>query len=241
MLFSPINLRKELIRERSRQQRLMNDVHDLLLAEADKERDIVQRLKNGRSLGTTSEMMFAGTEDEHIFHIKQIRNTCIRYRLRFLDSGHFKAEYPYDAIINIKALETKLGKPIESFHLIAPENAFELENINKDPLLFASLGNDRYYLLHQWGNDLAWYKRILSWPLQNFKTFFTSLWILSAIIAFLIPSSIMHVFSFSSEIYLRLWLTTHTFIILFGLSFWAGLTFEKTFSSLNWNSKYYNY
>lgn len=241
MIFSPINLRKELIRERSRQQRLMNDVHDLLLNEANKERDILYRLQSGKSSSNSFVSELKGANDDQIFHIDQIKTICIRYRLRFLASGYFKSEYPFEAIVNIKSLESKLGKPIDSFHLIAPENAFDLENINKDPLLFASLGNDRYYLLHQWGKDLAWHKRLLSWPLQSFKTLFISLWILSAAFAFLIPSSFMSVFSFSNEIYLRLWLTTHTFIGLLGISFWAGLTFDKTFSSLNWNSKYYNY
>lgn len=41
MLFSKINLRKELARERSRQQRLLNDVHLLLNEEAEKDRKVL--------------------------------------------------------------------------------------------------------------------------------------------------------------------------------------------------------
>jgi hypothetical protein len=40
--------------------------------------------------------------------------------------------------------------------------------------------------------------------------------------------------------FLRLWLTIHTFIGLFGVTLWLGISYEKTFSSLNWDSKFYN-
>lgn len=237
MLFSDINIKNELIRERSKQQRLMNHVHDLLETEAEKERKILQRLRSGGEGTYNIELMESG----EIFSIEEIKAICIRFRLRFLESNFFKSQYPYEAIQKIKSLEAKLGEEIKSFHIIAPEKAFELENINKDPLLFAAAGNGKYYLIHQWGTDLAWYKRFLSWPLQNFKTFFIFLWLACAAFAFLLPTSILQVFSFSSEMYLRIWLTIHTFIGMLGLSLWAGLSYDKTFSSMNWNSKYYNY
>lgn len=241
MIFSNINIKSELIREKSRQQRIMNEVYDLLNDEIEKDAAILARLKSGRDRSTNSENVHADLAAENIFRLEEIKKICIRFRLRFLESTYFKAEYPYEAISNIKSLERTLGKEIVSFHIIAPEKAFELENINKDPLLFANLGNGQYYLLHQWGTDLAWYKRILCWPLQNFKTFLITLFLVCAAFSFSIPTSFMQVFSFSNEMYLRIWLSIHTFIAMFGISLWAGLSFDKTFSSLNWNSKYYNY
>ncbi|MBK6838196.1 MAG: hypothetical protein IPG90_07875 [Bacteroidetes bacterium] len=65
--------------------------------------------------------------------------------------------------------------------------------------------------------------------------------IISAAFAFLLPASIMNIWNIESEFYLRVWLTMHTFIGIFGLTLFAGLSFDKTFSSMNWNSKYFNY
>jgi hypothetical protein len=238
MLFSGINLRNALVRERSRERQLLNEVHELLNREAEKDQSVLAALKS-----TPPESNIVTLEQwnpDQIFSIEQIRKICIRYRLRFLDTSFFKSEFPYEAIIKIKQLENISGNRITSFYIIAPEKAFELENINKDPLLFAPIGNDRFYLIHQWGTDIAWYKRILCWPLQTFKSFLITLWIACMLFAFLLPSSVLHTFSFSSEIYLRIWLMTHTFIGMLGLCLWAGLAFDKTFSSMNWNSKYYN-
>ena len=101
---------------------------------------------------------------------------------------------------------------------MAPSKAFDLENINKDPLLFAQLNDNTFYLIHQWGHDLAWYRRLLTWPLQNFKTLMIFLMTVCFLFAFSLPSSIMHIFTLQSEIYLRLWLTIHTFIGLLGFA-----------------------
>lgn len=176
-----------------------------------------------------------------VFTLNEIRKVCIRYRLRFLESKYFKAEFPYEAIRRVNDFERRYNVTIEQFRIIAPDHAFNLENINKDPLLFAELSDGRYYLVHKWGRDLEWYKKLVSWPLQSFKTYIITLGLISLLFTFLLPSSIMHVFSFESEMYLRMWLAVHTFIGLMGMTIWYGLTFDKTFSNLNWQSKYYNY
>ena len=41
---------------------------------------------------------------------------------------------------------------------MAPSKLFELENYD-DPLLFASLGDGYYYLIHKWGNDLSFLEK----------------------------------------------------------------------------------
>ena len=241
MLFSNINLRKELIRERSQSQRLMNTVHELLENETERDRSILQRFRKSSGNDNYKVQVPFDSADQNVFTLTEIRAICIRYRLRFLESVFFRSDFPYEAVSEIKSFENKFHTKAESFFLMAPSKAFELENINKDPLLFTRLADGRYYLIHQWGNDLAWHKRILSWPMQNFKSFFVTLWIVCILIVMLIPASAMNVINFTSEVYLRIWLTIHTFIGLMGLSLWAGLAFDKSFSSMNWNSKYYNY
>ncbi|TAH44240.1 MAG: hypothetical protein EYC69_00105 [Bacteroidetes bacterium] len=239
MLFSKINLQTELIRERKAQQELLGEVHQILHDSRLRDEEILRRLK-----GASGEENFndgLSEEDKaRVFKLTEIKNLCIRYRLRFLDTVHFKSDYPYAAIAEINAFEKKYATKIERFYIAAPDHTFNLENVNKDPLLFAALGKGDYYLIHQWGKDLAWHKKITLWPLQSFKNCFIALWILSAAFSFLIPSSIMQINNVEAEIYLRLWLTVHVFIALMGFTVWTGFTFNKTVSNKNWNSKYYN-
>ena len=164
MIFSPVNLQDELIRERMRQQRIMNEVHDLFDAGTRRDQDVLDRLAGQGRQADTPLALFA-EDREHVFTLDQIRQTCIRYRLRFLDTSFFRSEFPYEAILKIRAFEERYKIRIERFRIAAPDHAFKLENINKDPLLFAELADGRYYLVHQWGEDLAWYKRFLLWPL----------------------------------------------------------------------------
>jgi len=239
MIFSALNIRKELIKERNHQQELLQAANRLLENAAASESEILSRLKN--KTGENSNLPIENLDEENIFSIYEIRQICIRYRLRFLESTFFKSEFPYAAIAEINSFEKKHDVKIQSFRIIAPSKEFELENINKDPLLFAQLSDRSFYLIHQWGHDLAWYRKILSWPLQNFKTLMITLAALCVIFSFSLPSSIMNILNFQSEIYLRLWLTVHTFIGLLGLTLWIGLSYDKNFSSNNWDSKYFNY
>ena len=240
MIFSPVNLQDELIRERMRQQRIMNDVHDLFDAGTRRDQEVLDRLA-GRGRPTEPQLALDAADLAHVFTLDQIRQTCIRFRLRFLDTRFFRSEFPYDAVLKIRAFEERYNIRIERFRIAAPDHAFKLENINKDPLLFAELADGRYYLLHQWGEDLAWYKRFLLWPLQNLKTFLLTILSISFLISFLIPSAVMHVFTLQSEIYLRIWFGLHLFIGFTGIGLWAGISFDTSFSSMSWNSQYRNY
>lgn len=238
MLFSSINIKKELIKHRSNQPELLKEAQEILSEEAERDKEIVSRLKrNNHHDG----LQISVDDIGNIFSIEDIRHICIRYRLRFLESGHFKSEYPYDALSEIKAFEKKYNTKIESFHIIAPSEAFALENINKDPLLFAQLSDRSYYLLHQWGTDMKWYRKILAWPVQNLKTLLLSLFAICFMLSFALPDSLMHVFTYQSSMYLRIWLSIHMFIGLTGFVLWAGVSYDKTVSEMNWNSKYYNY
>lgn len=240
MIFSPLNVEQELIHERMKQQQLMNEVHDLLEQVRNRDAEILQRLKQDHP---EKEMLFRIEESDRsrIFSLTEIKNTCIRFRLRFLKSKYFKADFPYEALMEIKNFEKKYGIEIQNFRIIAPDHAFELENINKDPLLFAQLTDDSYFLLHKWGKDLAWYKKYLFLPLQNPIIFFLSLLACCTLGSWLVPVQWMNVMNFESEVFLRLWLSVHMFIMCSGIALWIGISFSKNFSCNTWDSKYYNW
>jgi hypothetical protein len=241
MIFSPLNIEQELIRERLRQERLVDEAQRILEQSLQSDEKILERL---HSTFTEKELniQLDAEDRKRVFSITDIRKISIRYRLRFLDSSFFKAEFPYQAVEEIKLFERKYGLQIKNFKIMAPDHAFDLENINKDPLLFAQLTDDSYYLLHKWGHDLVWYKKYLYFPLQNPIIFFSTLLICCGLVALSIPSAWMNVImNFEGEVYLRIWLTLHLFIMFTGMCIWAGLAFDKNFSCNTWDSKYYNW
>jgi hypothetical protein len=239
MIFSPVNIEKALIKERNKNNtsadKLMEEVSELLNQSAERDNDIFSRLNNCE---TSKKTKLTLVDSTNIFSLNEIKTVCENYRLRFLDSGHFKGEIPYEAIIAIKNFENKYQVKIESFKIIAPAGMFKLEDIHQDPLLFASIGNDKYYLIHKWGNDLAWYRKLISYPLRNIYSFFYSLFIMSAILSFLVPESWLNMPM--GSLTLRLWLTVHLFIGFSGFLIFIGSTMQKNFSSNVWDSKFFN-
>ena len=82
-----------------------------------------------------------------IYHLEQIKKVSINYRLRFLDLKYFKNKLPESAHQDIQQLETLHETHLSGFKIMAPSALFRLEKAD-DPLLFAPLGNDFYYLVH---------------------------------------------------------------------------------------------
>jgi hypothetical protein len=60
------------------------------------------------------------------------------------------------------------------------------------------------------------------------------------LISISIPVGWMNIFNLTSEVYLRIWLSIHLFIMFSGIAIWAGMAFDKNFSCYTWDSKYYN-
>lgn len=56
-------------------------------------------------------------------------------------------------------LDAMGGKPAARFFIVAPATSFELQDRPIDPLLFCELGDDQFYLVHKWGNDLSVWRR----------------------------------------------------------------------------------
>ena len=122
MIFNRLNIKSELVKERSRQQRLMNDVTGILNESLERDKDVLNRLKNS---GSSSAISVNEEDENRIYTLDQIRKICIRYRLRFLSTSLFKATFPYEAISRINELEKKLNRKIDDFRIIAPSKAFD--------------------------------------------------------------------------------------------------------------------
>ncbi|MFI5164738.1 MAG: hypothetical protein ACHQHP_05780, partial [Bacteroidia bacterium] len=112
MIFSSLNLEQELIRERFRQEKLVESAHQILEEAIYSDETILERLKR---TPTEKELNLRLDESDRsrIFSLTDIRKISIRYRLRFLDSSFFKAEFPYEAVAEIKSFERKYGLQVK--------------------------------------------------------------------------------------------------------------------------------
>lgn len=237
-MFKGIKLVDQLRNERDGEDLLLEEVAEMLENSRQKDEDIIKRLnKNGKEI--LPESCLSEEEKNQLYSLQEIKKVCVKYRLRFLDSKHYKAEFPYEAILKIKAFEDKYGVRIENFKIIAPDAVFNLQDVNKDPLLFAQLANNKFLLIHQWGKDLAWYRSFQYYPVRNIYTYLNSVMVLAMALALATPFEWMMV-ERDSELGMRFWLSIHFFIALFFFILFLGSTGNKRFSEDKWNSQYFN-
>ncbi|MEO8516147.1 MAG: hypothetical protein ABI426_05350 [Flavobacterium sp.] len=175
-------------------------------------------------------------EAHRIYHIDAIHKICVDYRLRFLDRKYYKLDIPQEAQRQIDQIENANQTKLHSFKIIAPAKALKLKNAD-DPLLFVPIGNDHYYLIHKWGNDLNPLREWIVFPFKNLGNIVLTTLLLSIITTFLLPFK-----SYVHEDYNTIKLITFLFVfksycaIILYYCFWKG----KNFSVFNWDSEYYN-
>ncbi|MHA6280207.1 hypothetical protein ACXYMT_08495 [Salinimicrobium sp. CAU 1759] len=240
MLLERINLqrRMELLRAKEmKEHEVLEEVKRILEGEGHSGENILDRISETESeKEDANPLIFDLLESNRIFHLSQIKKICVDYRLRFLNTRFFKGDLPQEALDAVKALEKQHKIEIKGAKMLAPAKYFRLENAD-DPMLFAPLGNDYYYLVHKWGTDMHPLRKVLMWPLKNLE----NLLIFSFFFSFLFTFGIREVF-FSK------FRETSQFVILFmysfksvvALIFFYGISLGKNFSSGNWNSKFYN-
>ncbi|HXC03791.1 MAG TPA: hypothetical protein VNZ86_03515 [Bacteroidia bacterium] len=246
MIFKGINIRDELLRKRQLQHgavhSLLSDVKNILKHSEEKDKQVLARLTTPNYTKPVP-VSLRNYDPQRLFSKEEIHEICSRYRLRFLDSSYFKNEFPYDALAEINRFEKENGLTVEKFKIIAPPHLFKLEDrCKKDPLLFAQVGENSFYLLHQWGHDLAWYREWLVWPLKNIYTTAYALFALSFIITLITPLSwiIRNETNPEQILYYRIAYFAHTLIFLFGFTLFLGMTFRKNFSEQEWDNECFN-
>lgn len=238
MRFRPTHIPDKILearRKRIPEAALLTQVQEIFEKQARLDLEITSRLEDGGN-NNSNDFDFDKLETNRIFHLSDIEKICIEYRLRFLNSAYFKATMPYEALSRIKELEKEHQTTLKGFRIMAPATLFKLENAD-DPLLFAPMGNDYYYLIHSWGKDLHPLRKLLMWPFRHLENFMFFLLVLSLFLTSLVPQGM-----FSQE-----QTTTEFFIIFFFMFKWVtalaifyGFKFGKNFSSAIWQSKYYN-
>ncbi|MBT8321102.1 MAG: hypothetical protein KJO90_05470 [Eudoraea sp.] len=219
----------------SQEEKLLLEVYELLRQDQEKEIRITETI-SGVLVNPVNEFKFDLLETKNIFHIDQIKNICIDYRLRFLDTKYFKGQIPTEAISKIKRLEKEHDTEIKGYKIIAPSKLFKLED-KDDPLLFAPIGNGYYYLIHKWGNDLNPLRRILVWPFKNIINLSALVVLISYLITLLVPEGLFSKSSSTAEFWIIFFFM---FKSVAAVVIFYGFALGKNFNPAIWNSKYFN-
>lgn len=241
-MFEKVNLEKALYKERNVQKeknesQLISQFKSLFEAEWENEKRVLQTLKKG---AISSDLPSPrNLEESKIYSLDNIKALCIDYRLRFLSTKQFKGDLPQSALTAVKRTEEKVGDTIDAFMIAAPSDLFKLEDSNKDPLLFAPLEDGRYYLVHQWGNDMAWHRKILNWPVRSPMTLLISVLSVAILLTAVIPSNML---SSSGEFFnfMRIVALGWNIIFLLGITSYFWFASHAKFSIHAWRSKHFN-
>lgn len=196
--------------------------------------DSKELLKSAEPSESINNFDFDLLESHKIFHLDQIREVCIDYRLRFLDLKYFKGNVPKEAIAKISALEKIHDTTLDNFKVMAPSVLFRLKKAD-DPLLFVPLGNKYFYLIHKWGDDLSFFRKAWAWSFKNIWNLLITVMVVSFFATLITPYQI---FTKSP--------TPSTFWMLFFFMFKAiasivlfyGFALGKNFNPAIWNNRY---
>ncbi len=218
------------------EQSLLDAVEEILSQDALHEEKIIETLESNDDNNGRNTFKFDALKSENIYHIEQIKEICFTYRLRFLNSRLFREDLPLEAIQKIKRLEKEHQTELSGFKIMAPAKAFQLKNAD-DPLLFAPIGNDYYYLIHKWGKDLHPLRKWLMWPFRSMENILISILAIGFLVGAMFPDNMFSKNNSFSE-YLILSLFTAKWIA--GLVIFYGFKRGKNFSTAIWDSEYFN-
>ncbi|MEO0527226.1 MAG: hypothetical protein AAFZ89_08375, partial [Bacteroidota bacterium] len=238
MFLKKTNIEEKLAKYKTtdvKEEHIIQNVYRLLQQDSETVEKIEKNI-NGVSNTVYNQFNFDLLETDRIYHIDQIKDICIDYRLRFLNSTYFKGKIPQEAISKIKHLQKIHGIEIKGFKIIAPSKLFKLED-KDDPLLFAPIGNDYFYLIHKWGNDLHPLRKLLMWPFKNIKNLTVLVLLISYLATLMVPNGLFSKTSSTSEfwiVYFFMFKSIASVVIFYGFAM------GKNFNPAIWNSKYFN-
>ena len=193
-----------------------------------------EQLIDALDIKTQNNFDFDQLKSHRIYHLDQIREVCIDYRLRFLDIKYFKNDLPESAHQAINKIETDHGTVLADFKVMAPSVLFRLER-KDDPLLFVPLGNNYYYLVHKWGNDLHPLRKLLMWPFKNIWNLLLTVLAVSFVATEITP---MDLFTKTPDQASYWMLYFFMFKAIASIVLFYGFALGKNFNPAIWNSKY---
>ncbi|MDA9768789.1 hypothetical protein N9Y47_03280 [Flavobacteriaceae bacterium] len=201
---------------------------------ANEQETALKTLYDSFEIRTTNAFNFDLLDRNKIYHLEQIKKVSINYRLRFLDLKYFKNILPESAHQDIQQLEALHETHLSGFKIMAPSALFRLEKAD-DPLLFAPLGNDFYYLVHKWGNDLHPLRRLMMLPFKNIWNLLGLVLAISFVVTEIMPKNL---FTKSPDASTYWMLLFFNFKAIASVVLFYGFALGKNFNPAIWNNKY---
>lgn len=213
---------------------MMQHVSAILGRHSRQRESVIDRLKTSDA-SDSNDFRAELLSPDRVFHLTEIKQMCVRHRLRFLDSSLFQDGLPSEAINAIQQLERLHEIELKGFRIAAPASAFALKNVN-DPMLFVPIGDQYYYLVHQWGKDLSVWRQLIFWPVRNFGNFLLSCLFISLIFTWIIPSGALDRRVPMAKVIVFLF----AFKSFFAVFFYSFYILGRRFSTAVWDSPYFN-
>lgn len=184
-----VNLKQELIKSKETSKAQQEDaVKEVLqLTNGDHQDELMilrkafsssENVKAEKELGALIELknlekLHAGT----VVTIETIKDLAIKYRLRFLNSRHFKGSIDQSALFSLRKQLKEMDLLNEAtlpykIYVLAPAAMFQLKEERlqskpKDPVLFVELGNGHYVVGPSWGKDFTIFRQIQGWKWKD--------------------------------------------------------------------------
>ena len=191
-------------------------------------------LINHLNINSFNSFDFEKLDANKIYSINTIKRVCIDYRLRFLDIKYFKNKLPNEVYQKINSLEKAHNTKIGDFKIMAPSALFRLEKTD-DPLLFVPLGNNYYYLVHKWGNDLHPFRKLSMWPFKNIWNLLFAILFISFLVTEITPLTLFTKTPNTSSYWMLLFFM---FKAIASVVLYFGFALGKNFNPAIWNNKY---
>ncbi|MAZ26265.1 MAG: hypothetical protein CL868_04190 [Cytophagaceae bacterium] len=229
------NIHHKLLQQRGKKvdgEQLLQQVKDFLEQDTLKDNRIIDCL-DGES-NSNNILDFDKLSSERIFHENDIKNVCITYRLRFLETRYFKGKFPQEVLSEIKQLEQAHNTQLSGFKIIAPSKLFRLEKAD-DPVLFVPMGNRYYYMVHKWGNDLHPLRKWMMWPFKSLENLIFAILLSSVVATMLVPDGLFTKHQdFSQDIMVFFFM----FKSIAAIVLFYGFALGKNFNTAIWQSRY---
>lgn len=100
---------------------------------------------------------------DRIFTRKQLQKRAIISACKFIDSANYEKTFSISTILNIKAEQRYLSASFKGYYILFPRSSFFKKS--QEPLLFASLKNDNFYLVNadQVQEKKSLFKQVFNW------------------------------------------------------------------------------
>lgn len=219
---------------------LLKEVDEILSFSGRRESEVLNSFGKGSFIASGGNAKYRETSSKTILSEDDIKQICIRYRLRFLPVQLYCGEVPYEVISKIKSYEHRNHGNKSELFILAPPAFFLLKNAYKDPLLFVTHSSGGYEMLCEWGEKSSWYVPILNYPYRDFRSMVISSLAVGLLIAMICGfNGILNYPNTFKSIIMKVPIMILSAGMFSTLALCYGLITKTDFSADNWKSKYF--